>query len=188
VAAAFAYLQFMQQKQVSQELLVSNQVSKGFEQLGSKTLEIRLGGIYALEGVMKISEQYRQPVLDAFCAFVREHTKDGTKIGPKPSTDIQAVLTVIGRRNFVGEADLTNSHLRGADLINANLRDANLSKADLSDADETGAVLNNATLRGITISQDRLSAACGSGTRELPPNLSLNACPPSNWWPWLFDW
>jgi hypothetical protein len=33
---------------------------------------MRLGGIYALEGVMNTSEQYHQPVLEALCVFVRE--------------------------------------------------------------------------------------------------------------------
>jgi hypothetical protein len=63
IGAALAYLQFSQQQQTSQQqfsqqqlashdLLISNQVSKGFEQLGSEKVVVRLGGIYALEGVM----------------------------------------------------------------------------------------------------------------------------------------
>ena len=58
--------------------LISNQVSKGFEQLGSKEVVIRLGGIYALEGVMNNSDQYHQPVLEALTAFVREGAKQPT--------------------------------------------------------------------------------------------------------------
>jgi hypothetical protein len=63
IGAGFAYLQFSQAQQTSldrslarqkasQEQLVSNQVSKGFELLGNKDghIEQRLGGIYALEG------------------------------------------------------------------------------------------------------------------------------------------
>ena len=49
--------------QASRDLLISNQVAKGFEQLSSDKLVVRLGGIYALEGVMNTSEQYHQPVL-----------------------------------------------------------------------------------------------------------------------------
>jgi hypothetical protein len=51
LGAAFAYLQFTKQQQSNHELLISNQVSKAFEQLGSDKLPTRLGGIYALEGV-----------------------------------------------------------------------------------------------------------------------------------------
>ena len=75
IGAGAAYLQFSQQQRVSHDLLISNQVAKGFEQLGNNKMVVRLGGIYALEGVMNGSEQYHQPVLEALSAFVRESTK-----------------------------------------------------------------------------------------------------------------
>src|SRR3984957_9246508 len=74
LGAGLAYLQFAQQQQAAHDLLISNQVSKGFEQLASHDLVMRLGGIYALEGVMNGSEQYHRPVLEALCAFVRDST------------------------------------------------------------------------------------------------------------------
>jgi hypothetical protein len=86
--------QFSEQQRASRDLLISNQVSKGFEQLGSDKIVIRLGGIYALEGVMNGSEQYHQPVLEALSAFVRDGTRTETGNGP-PATDIQAALTVM---------------------------------------------------------------------------------------------
>ena len=76
-----------QQAQASHDLLISNQIAKGFEQLGSDKIEVRLGGIYALEGILqmqppdKISPDYRQPVLEALCAFVREHTIGNDRFG-----------------------------------------------------------------------------------------------------------
>src|SRR6202163_380501 len=100
IGAAFALFQFLQQQQAAHDLLISNQVSKGFEQLASDKIEMRLGGLYALEGVMNTSErpeQYRGPVLEALCAFVREYTI-GKTVSEKPAIDIQAALTVIGRR------------------------------------------------------------------------------------------
>jgi len=87
-AAVIAYLQLSQQQKASHELLISNQVSKGFEQLGSDKPAIRLGGIYALEGVMNTSEEYHKPVLEALSAFVRDSTRTETSDGP-PATDIQ---------------------------------------------------------------------------------------------------
>jgi hypothetical protein len=81
-------------------------VAKGFEQLASDKTVIRLGGIYALEGVMNGSEEYHQPVLEALCAFVRDGTI-GMIINGGPATDIQAALTVIGRRKAgPGKVDL----------------------------------------------------------------------------------
>ena len=133
LGAALAYLQFTQQQQTSQrqftqqqqasrDLLISNQVSKGFEQLGSDRRVVRLGGIYALEGVMNTSDQYHQPVLEALSAFVRDSTSTDTSDGP-PATDIQAVLTVIGRRAPIPSSpDLANAHIPKALLPLANLR------------------------------------------------------------------
>ena len=58
IGAGAAYLQFTQQQQSTHhDLLISNQVSKGFEQLAGTETAMRLGGIYALEGVMNTSEQ-----------------------------------------------------------------------------------------------------------------------------------
>src|SRR4051812_47962856 len=106
LGAGFAYLQFQQQQQAAHDLLISNQVAKGFELLGNKEKDImlRLGGIYALEGVMNTSKEYYGPVLEALCAFVRDDTKaekgEGT-IG----NDIRAALTVIGRRAELSRAE-----------------------------------------------------------------------------------
>jgi hypothetical protein len=127
VGAGFAYLQFSQQQQASHELLISNQVAKGFEQLGSdkEKVVVRLGGIYALEGVMNTSEQYHEPVLEALSAFVRDGTRTPTEIGDRPpATEIQAALTVIGRRRSAGPGtvDLAGEHIAKASLFNANLR------------------------------------------------------------------
>jgi uncharacterized protein YjbI with pentapeptide repeats len=145
--AAVAYRQLLGQQQASRDLLVSNQVSKGFEQLGSDHRLVRLGGIYALEGVMNTSDQYHRPVLEALSAFVRDGTKDDKSAGP-PASDIQAALTVIARRSGILTAvpDLSNSHSPKADLSNANLSDANLAGANLSDANLAGAHLNVANL------------------------------------------
>jgi hypothetical protein len=99
---------------------------QGFELLGNKdSLQQQLGGIYALEGVMKNAEQYYGPVLDALCALVRDSTKTETSKGP-PATDIQAALTVIGRRTVIGEEkpNLTNAHIPSADLGDAKLSGA----------------------------------------------------------------
>src|SRR5215470_817244 len=92
IGAGFAYLQFQQQQTSAHDLLISNQVAKGFELLGNKEQDLsqRLGGIYALEGVMNTSEQYHQPVLEALCAFVRDRAAE-TSEGAVAS-DIRAAL------------------------------------------------------------------------------------------------
>jgi hypothetical protein len=195
VGAGFAYLQFSQQQQASHELLISNQVAKGFEQLGSDKVVVRLGGIYALEGVMNTSEQYHQSVLEALCAFVRDSTR--IEIGDRPpATEIQAALTVIGRRRLVetesvvvnladahiGKTDLIKAMLRYADLSRAGLSRTDLRYANLRDAHLIGAKLINANLgyadlSDAAISQTQLNEACGTETK-LPRGLNLKPCSP----------
>ena len=137
IGAGAAYLQFTQQQQASRDLLISNQVAKGFEQLAGKETTMRLGGIYALEGVMNTSSEYHQPVLEALCAFVREGTI-GMIVNETPATDIQAALTVIGRRKEgAGRVDLSRAIVPRADLRGANLSGADLSGANLSGANLT---------------------------------------------------
>jgi uncharacterized protein YjbI with pentapeptide repeats len=186
-------------EQTSRDLLISNQVAKGFEQLGSDKLVVRLGGIYALEGVMNTSEQYHQAVLEALSAFVRDGTKIETGDGP-PATDIQAALTVIGRRATIGtgspdlgkayipkadlhsadlgRAILSGAHLHlanlsGANLIVAHLHLANLSGARLLDADLNVAYLIGANLSGADLYRAHLIGAYLSGANLSFANLSF---------------
>jgi hypothetical protein len=184
IGAGFAYLQFSAQQQATRDqlqsthdLFISNQVSKGFEQLAGKEAAMRLGGIYALEGVMNTSEQYHQPVLEALCAFVRVGTI-GMIVNREPATDIQAALTVIGRRaDGPGQVDLINANipraalnnhadLRGAKLIHATLTRANLSDANLSGADLTVANLVTAILMRADLTNADLNTA-GLGLADL---------------------
>ena len=211
IGAAFALFQFLQQQQTAKrksireqqkaahDLLISNQVSKGFEQLASDKIEMRLGGLYALEGVMNTSEQYHGPVLEALCAFVRDHTIGKTVSEKQPATDIQAALTVIGRRaEGPGTLDLDNVSIArrqperrqperrqperrqperrrqpgGANLSGANLSGANLSGANLSGANLSGANLSGANLSDANLSGANLSGADLSGADLSGANLS----------------
>jgi hypothetical protein len=173
--------QFSEQQQAAHDLLISNQVSKGFEQLASKEPVMRLGGIYALEGVMNTSEQYHGPVLEALCAFVRESTI--VKPAPeKTATDVQAALTVIGRRIAgpgvvdlanvsIPQADLHDANLRGADLRGANLSGAYLIGADLFSADLTDANLTYIKVRGADLRGADLRGANLSGAYLINADL-----------------
>jgi hypothetical protein len=210
LAAGLAYYGTLQTMQINEDqaqrtqqsardLLISNQVSKGFEQLASKDTVMQLGGIYALEGVMNASEQYHQPVLETLCAFVRDRTNAETGNGP-PATEIQAALTVIGRRRAIERVypDLHNAHIPQADLRNADLRGAILYNADLRGADLRGAdlrrafllyptqppigeanlgatPLTSADLRGAAVKQAQLDRACGADVK-LDAGLTIKPC------------
>jgi uncharacterized protein YjbI with pentapeptide repeats len=185
LGAGVAYLQFSQQQQGAHDLLISNQISKGFEQLGSNKIVIRLGGIYSLEGVMNNSDQYYRTVLESLTAFVRERTKDNSALTLTPP-DIQAALTVIGRRSAgYGTVNLYGAKIAHADLSGTNLTSAltfylthpdlsyrgsrvnnppdfsgaNLSHADLSYADLSRVNLTGADLSGANLTHATLGYA-----------------------------
>jgi len=172
VGAGLAYLPFQQQQRSSHDVLISNQVAKGFELLGNKDKEPlqRLGGIYALEGVMNNSEDYHQPVLEALSAFVRVETKTETGEGPPPD-DIQAALSVITRRKsgfkelplFLGKVHIPKADLGGTNLTRAYLNGANLTRAHLVGADLTRAYLNDTNLTSANLTRADLAGADLSG-------------------------
>lgn len=118
-----------------------------------RNLAVRLGGIYALERISKDSKEDYPAVMEVLTAFVREHALwagDTQEAGVRP--DVQAILTVLGRRGHSygrGESerlDLSATDLRGAALIEANLVGANLKSAHFENANLSRARLNGALL------------------------------------------
>lgn len=86
----------------------------------------------------------------------------------RPAVDIQAILTVLGRRETgPGREDrsdqqylnLMRTRLCGAKLSNANLRSADLDKADLQGASLWGADLQGAALMETNLSHAKLLEA-----------------------------
>ena len=147
---------------------ITERFTRAVDQLGAshadgrKKLEIRLGGIYSLEKIAKGSEENHWPVMEILTAYVRENAlrneradrrkviievegRQIEKSSPSLSVqkipeDIQAVLTVIGRRSWTyqnGEEhrlNLAYTNLQGAYLEGANLQGAILSRTNLREA------------------------------------------------------
>jgi uncharacterized protein YjbI with pentapeptide repeats len=130
------------------DLLISNEVSKSFELLGSDRREIRLGGIYGLEAVMKKSKEYRAPILETLSAFVRDHAKGGSL----DNDALAALGVIIARRQFPGVVDLRGARLEGIFVPGGNLSGAWLDytclAADLRGIDLRGALLRHADFNG----------------------------------------
>ena len=154
---------------VAEEGQITERFTRAIEQLGKDKMAIRLGGIYALERLAKDSEKDHGPIMEVLTAYVRENAprqeEDTQNCAKKPPTDIQAILTVIGRRKttdirkFDDILDLTNTQLAGADLLQANLVGVNLGMANLDKARLNGADLNNAILTGANLSKVWLGGA-----------------------------
>ena len=85
--------------------------------------------------------------------------------------DVQAAVTVIGRRNHRHDIPDRHINLRGADLTHADLTDAYLSGARLSGADLSGARLEGADLSGARLVSVDLSGAYLTGANLSHANL-----------------
>jgi uncharacterized protein YjbI with pentapeptide repeats len=167
---------------------VTERFSKAIDQLGarganeSEKVDIRLGGIYALEQIAGDSKDLHWPVVEVLTAFIREHAKAAVapQSAPKQSgadqvavsshkaaPDIQAALTVLGRRHSErdqGQVDLVEANLQGGDLRRAKLqraqlRQANLQGANLLEANLQGAILVGAKLQDANLYEANLQGA-----------------------------
>jgi hypothetical protein len=128
---------------------------KGAPEVPDKNLAVRLGGIYALERISKDSKDDYPAVMEVLTAFVRQHALWAGGSGEETlKPDIQAILTVLGRRKLSygqGESqrlDLSATDLAGAVLVEANLAGANLKRTHFENADLSRARLNGAQLIG----------------------------------------
>jgi len=66
----------------------------GIEQLGSTGLDVRLGGIYALERIAVDSARDHPTIVEVLSAFVREHSRaPAPSDHPRPTADVQAAIT-----------------------------------------------------------------------------------------------
>jgi hypothetical protein len=167
--------------EISQDQQVTERFTRAIDQLGAtddKTsaprLEVRLGGIYALERIAWDSpKRDYSTVVEVLTAYVRENTPEapGAFTGSseaastsdkataeaeerakrpaapeprRPTADIQAILDVLGR----AQDRVPEEYRTPLDLHEANLQGANLEDANLRQADLQGADLEGAYLRG----------------------------------------
>ena len=55
---------------------VTDRYTKAIEQLGSDKLDVRIGGIYALERIARDSARDHPTVMEVLTAFIREHSHE----------------------------------------------------------------------------------------------------------------
>jgi uncharacterized protein YjbI with pentapeptide repeats len=155
---------------LNREGQVTERFTRAVEQLASKEVDIRLGGIYALGRIARDSETHYEPVMEVLTAFLREHARwkgetaaaasgsepvaDRASPSQRPKVpelraDFQAAATVLSRRDRRHERPNYRLDLRRVDLRRALLSpDPDLGGADLSRADLSRANLEEATLEG----------------------------------------
>ena len=144
---------------------VTGRYTQALEQLGGAELDVRIGGIRALERVARDSPRHHPAVMEMLAVFIRERSRQhwpppdpgGQARERSPRPDVQAAITVVGRR--LTERDLSPVDLAGADLTDADLTGAVLAHAVLARADLLAATLVRADLSGADLGGARLTGA-----------------------------
>ncbi|MFI1432599.1 pentapeptide repeat-containing protein [Streptomyces lydicus] len=189
--AALAALLFtwMQVGQANKELRISeqgqitNRFNAAINNLGSKSLDVRLGGIYALQRIMQDSSRDQRTVVSVLSAYVRQHVPvpaSGFKSAEEQyttATDVSAVIAVLGNRPASQDVtregtplypvNLSHVDLRGLrpevglkeGSVAGNFRFANLTGADLRFADLSAFNLFSAGLGGANLENASLIGA-----------------------------
>jgi hypothetical protein len=120
---------------VAEEKQVTERFTQAINQLGSKEITVRVGGIYALERIARDSEKDHWTIMEVLASFVQEKLRlpssekleeeEEQPLG-KILKDVQAALTVMGRRES-GRSEPGSIDLSGANLNGANLRDLRIN-------------------------------------------------------------
>jgi uncharacterized protein YjbI with pentapeptide repeats len=161
---------------------ITERFVRALERLGSTELYGRIGGIYALERVMRDSPAHIDDVIEVLAAFIRELTPhaqsepprppqqgklrwpwrrapiDTARLPSQPPEDVQAALTAIGRRPR-RRIRPTSRHMlpRLADLSGLHLRGVKLDGMDLRTIVLEGADLREAHFEGADLRHAKLS-------------------------------
>nr|MDT0517835.1 pentapeptide repeat-containing protein [Streptomyces sp. DSM 41633] len=170
---------------IAEQGQITSRFNEAVSHLGSKSLDVRFGGIYALERIMQDSPRDQPRIISVLSAYARTHTPvpaDGfpkmkpDELPPPPDADVVAVTEVLAARpsGRDGQAEI---NWQGADLRGLSLQSpyvntsgdespvasylpfsfANLAEADLRHAYFLGVDLHNALCTGANLAYAELS-------------------------------
>ena len=158
---------------LAQEGQITNRFTLAIEQLGASAegkpkLVARFGAIYALERLARDSPPDHWTIMEVLTAYVRQRApgpplsvaaNQCSQKGTDPLTfaeagslqrehaDMEAILTVLGRRTKTDKTKEGRIDLSRVDLRALNLTSANLQGAHMQDADLEGAAMGAANLK-----------------------------------------
>jgi Pentapeptide repeats (8 copies) len=157
---------------------ITERFTRAIDQLGSEKLDVRLGGIYALERLARESDEEYGPIVFVLAAHVREHSRwppaelsqTNTTDPPEAAEDIKAIVAVLRRRKVehergdpiqigLGHTNLCGSRAHGIHLVTADLSGTQLQRADLNGANLNGANLKGAHLENADLENAHLEGA-----------------------------
>lgn len=160
--------------ELNQQGQITDRFTRAVDQLGSDELDVRLGGIAALERIARDSKRDRKAIAQILAGYLRGRARaelcaPNPDPNYRPPADVQAVITFLGRpdtqpertdadrgrpphrgdRLDLSRVDLRNAvlerlHLEHVFFWNADLRGASCYEANLGGADFGGAVARHA--------------------------------------------
>lgn len=161
-----------------QERHIAERFARGMELLGDDKLEVRWGGIFALERIARLSPQDQGTVAEILAAYVRRHavwqanTTEDESEQPQIESEIQLILTILGRRKWSFKNEDRPLDLHGTNLAKAHLPFARLEYVFLYDCNLEGALLFRANLQGAWMARCRLRTANLDGAQLQGADLS----------------
>ncbi|MBI3507005.1 MAG: pentapeptide repeat-containing protein [Proteobacteria bacterium] len=179
-------------------------MAAAFAGLGGSQIQVRVGAIYTLERHARDRPRDQGPIVQTLAAFVRDRCPapvpalvDGAYRAPAPdvvyrppTTDVQAAVSVLGRRERANDPpnmrlSLAGTNLSGYDLADCDFTGTNfkgsylcgtsLAGTKLLRADFQLAVLENADFYGADATEASFSAAYCGGARFAHANLNDTA-------------
>lgn len=153
---------------LAQEGQITDRYTAAVDQLGDDAIDVRLGGLYALQRLMQDSPRDHPTIVNVLAAYLRTHAHTPSKKGADVPADVAAALTILATRQTDRDRgvgiDLDASYLRGVDLSSptvlpngaprndgalqgpARLAGADLRGVDLREADLQGGDLEEVTM------------------------------------------
>lgn len=115
---------------------ITDRYATAITQLGNEKVEVRLGGLYALEQIANDSSRRgdEATVIEVLSSFVRLHAS-----GPESGPDVRATIKVLGR--------LPNKGRASADFSHSNLSELEFDQGRFEKANFRGATINGASFR-----------------------------------------
>jgi hypothetical protein len=175
--------------ELAREQQITNRLMQAFGQLGaelhdgSPNLEVRLGGIYALERIARDSPRNHWTIMEVLTAYVRRNASWSPSLSSELRIDVQTILVVLARRippsgydwlqpgAYFYWSEPTGLDLHGTDLRGVELTGQRLGThleegapisfigAQLQMANFAGAHLENAQLAGAMLTGANLTHA-----------------------------
>jgi uncharacterized protein YjbI with pentapeptide repeats len=176
------------QAELTREGQVTGRYVDAIKLLASEQLAERLGGIYALERIMKDSDRDHRTIVEVLSAFIRTSLqeaegkrKEGKQQDPEEQRgetprltrkrapliifpeDVKAALTVLSRRGSAQQqavqVELSDAQLAQHNLGGVNWQGMNLERANLVGANLKGANLDGVKLDGAELDRATLTRA-----------------------------